>query len=247
MERSLKTLIGSCILFMMLAASVAEAGLSLGSAQVSEYARVGAGDSTAFKFLLFNAHEEDGLRIETSHEEPGGWSVSVNPSAFDLPYRQVGDSSYETGYEFLGTGSGDVKAKPIWVNVLVPADEEEGRYQVKVNVFAVGTGTVAMSQSTSYAFTLDVEAVEGPGGQAPEESGGGGGSQKPPAEVYQPVAESPGTIPTAPSEETNKLRSGVEEQINDFTGMLISDPMITPLAFIAVALVFVFLKVFKKI
>jgi len=234
---------------------VAEAGLSLGSTQLRRTAEVLDGNSARFKLLLFNAHDEQNLHITTGYEAPEGWSVSIDPSAFALPYREIGDRIYEEGYEFLSTGLGDVKARPVIIDVGVPPGETTGSYDVKITVNARrGSSGVAMTQSRSYGFTVDVlgvppqEESQGEDPQEESEEKESGESQQPKQPTPSPPMQLPqNNEPGIIDENTTQLREQTEQQIGNLTGMIISNPIIAPIALCIVLFAFLALRYFKRI
>ena len=253
MERAHKVFMIAFALMVMNTMIIAEAGLSLGSTQVRRTAEVLDGNSARFKLLLFNAHDEQELYITTGYEVPEGWSVSIDPSAFALPYREIGDRIYEEGYEFLSTGLGDVKAKPVIIDVGVPPGETTGSYDVKITVNARrGSSGVAMTQSRSYGFIVDVLGVplqeEPEEEEESEEKESEEPEERPSVTQPQPPMQLPqNNEPGIIDENTTQLREQTEQQIGNLTGMIISNPIIAPLALCIVLFAFLALRYFKRI
>ena len=254
MERVLKiTLVFAIVMINFIV--VVQAGISLGSVQVTKTAKASVGESVDFKFLVFNAHETGDLYITTDYEAPNNWIVSVNPSGFTLPFRAVGDRTKENGFEFLSTGLGDVKAKPVMVNVVVPGGAEPDSYEVKVILDAKrGSSGVTMSQSRSYRFIVTVLGESSVSQESEEEieEEKKKTSQKMNEEKIvtpsQPVNVPDSNIPGILEEnDTNQFEGQVNDQITDFTGMVISNPIIAPVALLIAALAFVVLRYFKRI
>jgi uncharacterized membrane protein len=235
--------------YMMINSVVfAEAALSLGSVQVSRTAEANAGEDVQLKLLLFNAHEKEDLIISMNYKSPSGWSVQISPQEFNLPYKEIGDISKEDGYEFLATGLGDVKTKPVWINVGVPDNELTGTYEVKININARRSGSgISMSQSRSHTFIIHVNGAYSQDSQ-PEE----GQDEETQKSSPQP---NPSQTGTENKEQPNNQNDGIIQNENstqltsqnDITGMIISNPLFGPILIGIVVIVFVLLRVFKRI
>ena len=138
----------------------AGAAVSMGSAVDRKYEMVFPGESATFKILFFNIHDESGLRLELESEQPSNWDVNIFPRDLDLPYSEPGDMESQEGYEFLGTGDGIVKAKPVLVRVDVPGSAKSGNYRVKVSASVEKAGGVlSMSQTRAFYFDLGVKPL----------------------------------------------------------------------------------------
>lgn len=254
MEQARKIYIVVFAMVLINSVIVAEAALSLGSVQVTKSASLSAGESVRFKILLFNAHDTNDLFITASYESPAGWDVSVSPSAFMIPYREVGDVSKEDGFEFLGTGAGDVKAKPVWINVRVPEDEFSGTYEVRLVIRAKkGSSGVSMSQSRTYKYSIEVLGAEQEQTQEEEEEQQSEEKeQQKSSQQTRPEQESPATlpqenIPGITYNQSDEFREQAEDRINGLTGMIISNPMVAPVALSLAVIVFLVLRYLKRI
>ncbi len=230
-----------------------EAGISLGSVQVKKTATVNAGESTQFKLLFFNAHEIQGMYITTDYESPDGWVVSVNPSEFMLPYRAVGDKTNEEGFEILGTGSGDVKAKPVFVNVKVPQDEESGTYTIKIKVHTKKQGSgISMTQSRNYVFRVVVISQNTKTKKNKEEEHKASSQPKQSKNrrekmFLEPINPERGNAKGIVTSNTTETRNKLERDVDNVTGMLLTNPVVAPISICLVVIVFFVMRYFKRI
>ena len=227
---------------------IVQAKISLGSVQVKDSATVLPGDSTGFKILLFNAHENTSLYVTTDYESSEGWVITITPDEFILPYKEIGDKVYEEGYEFLGTNAGDVKAKPVWIDIEVPSNEKIGSYEVKVIINARKQNSgISMSQSRSYNYNVIVIGTQNVPDDNSESTVSDG------QEFFKHEQEKV----QAPEDSNNSLPGiiegpGMVEEINtdylsDIAGMIISNPATGPVIFGAVILSLILLRIFKRI
>jgi uncharacterized membrane protein len=223
-------------LVMVLATAFpAEAATSFGSVQVRSSADVIAGGSAQFRMLLFNAHDSGDLYVTISETLPPGWTTSIEPREFVLPYRAVGDTMPEEGYEFLSTSLGDVKTKPVTITVSIPGGEETGSYTVRVSISAKNRFSgISMSQVRSYGFTVNVKGREP---VTPENE------SVPPVQA-QEVGNVSVPVQPAVAENWSVSEHG---QPGDLVGMIISNPVIAPAALSVACIMFVLLRLLKKI
>jgi hypothetical protein len=216
-----------------------QAGISLGSAQDGKYVAIEQGGDTSFRIFLFNVHQEDDLEVYLGAVEDGGLSVEIEPDYLTIPYTEPGRyTEPEEGYVFLGTGQGDVKAKPVRVRVSAPLYADPGRYEVIVYAATKrGEGLVGTAQVRKFFFTIDVGIEEGLGVEeeevktGAEEESQGDGEEEP---------QEPGD-----SEEGISLEG--QERGDSITGAVTGVPVFGPIVLAGVLLLLLVLRLLKRI
>ncbi len=148
------------ILFIVIMAVPAGAGIPMGSVTARDHAAAECGGSAGFKILFFNIHEKSAIRVEMgTGDNPEGWEVSADPESMVLPYTEPGEHDPEEGYEYLnmpGAG-GIIKVKQVTINVDIPDPEKPGTYEITATArTASGEGSISMAQSRSFDFTVEV-------------------------------------------------------------------------------------------
>lgn len=146
------------VFFLILSIQNIHAVIPLGSAYGKKSIDILPGDVTSFKILLFNIHEKPGIYVSMNVTElPKGFNITITPKNFYLPYSEPGSSELEEGYEFLGTGHGDIKARVVRVMVKTPQNIEPGKYYIRLSAVVKGPENIlTTSQLRSFKFEVNV-------------------------------------------------------------------------------------------
>jgi len=241
------------VLVMLAVLPYIQAKISLGSVQDGKSAEIAQGDTAVFRILFFNIHEKPSLFLRMNADYPEGWNVVVVPDSLRLEYTEPGNISKETGYEYLSTPAGIVKAKVVYVKVKVPEFAEDGEYMVRVSTKTGKEGeTLSTFQVRNFYFRIDVKNKdENIVSDVSENSG----EKKPEKYRKDTDSESPNKKDDdAPVNKTNhkhkeekENNNGVKNFLDETSGMIINNPNVSVFVLISVLVVVVFLRATKKI
>ncbi|MHA2068062.1 MAG: hypothetical protein ACXABY_27190 [Candidatus Thorarchaeota archaeon] len=257
--KALSVLMGFVIL-AVLATPVVQAGVSLGSVQVDKVKGVYPGEDAAFKVLLFNLHGEGTLKVGLSADYPPGWGIGM-PVDVDIPKTEIVKlPEPETGFEFINTEGGYIKAKPVVIGISVPESAQPGSYDIKVSARTLGGGdaTLSVSQSRSFSFRVIVgeeDVPEEPGDGSSGESQGTAGvstGSQPVDDIFVIDQDNEGGNVSDDDRSEEVVNETGQEEVADFvdsvTGAITANPVYYPV-FILMFMVFLlgFLKMKKRI
>lgn len=158
---------------------------NFGSMQPSKEIRAAPGDEIATKLYFYNIYGNRITHIVLSiAQAPEGWNVSIEPDVHDAqvvisgvpttvkenlyvePSSAVNEApaTIPEGIEYIQSGVGNIGAKFVTIRVSVPKSEKlgtVGRIVVDAAANWLGQGgTVAISQSRSFDYTVTVASEE---------------------------------------------------------------------------------------
>jgi hypothetical protein len=239
-----------------------QAGISLGTVQVDKVKEAYPGESVTLKALFFNIHGESSIEVGLDAEYPPGWGIDI-PIDVSIPKTDIIElPEPETGFEFINTQEGYIKAKPVTIRVSVPESTQSGSYDIKVSARTLGGGdaTLSVSQSRSFRFTVIIkeDVPDEPGNTPAEENQGEAGvstSAQPRNEddifIIDQDREDDDIVDDSGNEEARNETS-VSEGVNGFvdsvTGAITASPVSYPV-FVLMFMIFLFcfLKIKKRI
>jgi hypothetical protein len=252
------TVLGFVVMVVLISSPSVQAGVSLGSVQVDKVKEVYPGGNAAFKVLLFNLHGEGTLKVDLSADYPSGWGIDM-PVSVEIPKTEVVNlPEAETGFEFINTEGGYIKARPVVIGVSVPGSAQPGSYDVKVSARTVGgdDAMLSVSQSRSFRFRVliieevDDEPGDSSGGENQGSAGVSTGSQPVDDNVFVIDQDNENVSDDDKDEETGNETSqeGVNDFVDSVTGAITANPVSYPV-FILIFMIFLlcFLKIKKRV
>ena len=220
----------------------AEGRISLGSAQDAKHATIIQGGEASFRLLFFNVHEEGDIDVYAGVYDNGGLSVDIEPDRISVPYTRPGRyTENEPGFVYLGTPEGDVKAKPVTVRVSVPLSAEPGRHEVVLYAATERQeGIMGTSQTRRFFFEVDVREADSKEAERTLETVTEDSVNE--EHKYKQEPE--------PENETRK-KNGINDAASDdsdsITGAVTNVPLFGPALLAGIVLMFVILRLLKRI
>ncbi len=123
------------------------AEISLGTVQAEKSASIYPGETAYFKILLFTTQSP--VHVNFAYELPDNWDIVIDPGEVDVPS--------ESG-EYIALPEGYIMASRVDIKLDIPANENPGKYEVKVVAQASSgsSGTIATTQERIFPFRITV-------------------------------------------------------------------------------------------
>jgi len=242
---------------------------NFGTMQPAKELRAAPGDEISTKLYFYNIYGNRITHIVLSTAEfPEGWDVSIEPDVHETEVIISGvpatveenlyvepssameeiPSTVPEGIEYISSSVGNIGAKFVTINIKVPESEELGTVgNIVIDTVAnwLGQGgTVAISQSRSFEYTITVASEEFTEEIVEPETTVEDvvAEEEVVSEALSEAAESVGEIPTLLSESTEKE----SEEVAAVTGGGITSTTLLMTVIIALLAVLIFVLVKRK-